>query len=346
VANLRKIKDNYYARIRVKINHQLTEKLIPLKTKNPAKAKRLLKQINEQENLARQGILVPEKIIVQDPLALDDIIDEYLDYRNIQNISASTLSIDNLSLKALQDYLKGRDIRYLSKKDYLTFMQSMRKRYRNLNALNIRLRSLKTFLNWAVENDKLKELPFRIEQVSINKRRPRYFSDAELNSICEYIRKAGNIELLNRVILHVNTGLRLRELHTSHIEKNVIQIYRSKGGTERSIPVNPELANIYTFCKQGKYTDWTISKMFGKVLEELNLKRLPSGDKRTFHCLRHTFAVKTYHKEKDIYKVSKLLGHSKVTTTQIYADFDNAQLENDFRKSTEDTLAEVIDFFD
>ena len=346
MANLRKIKDNYYARIRVKINHQLTEKLIPLKTKNPAKAKRLLKQINEQENLARQGILVPEKIIVQDPLALDDIIDEYLDYRNIQNISASTLSIDNLSLKALQDYLKGRDIRYLSKKDYLTFMQSMRKRYRNLNALNIRLRSLKTFLNWAVENDKLKELPFRIEQVSINKRRPRYFSDAELNSICEYIRKAGNIELLNRVILHVNTGLRLRELHTSHIEKNVIQIYRSKGGTERSIPVNPELANIYTFCKQGKYTDWTISKMFGKVLEELNLKRLPSGDKRTFHCLRHTFAVKTYHKEKDIYKVSKLLGHSKVTTTQIYADFDNAQLENDFRKSTEDTLAEVIDFFD
>jgi len=130
--------------------------------------------------------------------------------------------------------------------------------------------------------------------------------------------------------VHVNTGMRLRELHTSFLSNNTIYIYKSKGGDERTIPISPEIAEIYTHCKQGKYIDGTLSKKFKKVLVDTGLYYLPSGDKRTFHCLRHTFAVKTYYDTKDIYRVSKLLGHIKVTTTQIYAEFDNVQLGSDF----------------
>jgi len=49
-----------------------------------------------------------------------------------------------------------------------------------------------------------------------------------------------------------------------------------------------------------------------------------------FHDLRHTFAVIRYLLTGNIYSVKKDLGHSSVTTTEIYADFKTSRLLTDF----------------
>ena len=49
-----------------------------------------------------------------------------------------------------------------------------------------------------------------------------------------------------------------------------------------------------------------------------------------FHDLRHTFAVIRYLLTGNIYSVKKDLGHSSVTTTEVYADFKTSRLLTDF----------------
>lgn len=84
---------------------------------------------------------------------------------------------------------------------------------------------------------------------------PRYFSNAEMKTIFEAINDKEVLSpklkdiLLVRVKLHLNTGMRLREIHNSYLNNGFIHIYKSKGGQERQIPVDPETAYYYEYCK-------------------------------------------------------------------------------------------------
>ena len=68
-------------------------------------------------------------------------------------------------------------------------------------------------------------------------------------------------------------------------------------------------------------------------MKELGYDKTPSGDRRCFHCLRHTFAIRKYIETGNIYHVCKLLGHFSVTMTEIYAEFDIEQIARDFGQS-------------
>ena len=48
----------------------------------------------------------------------------------------------------------------------------------------------------------------------------------------------------------------------------------------------------------------------------------------TFHCFRHTFATLQLANGTDIYTISKMLGHTKVETTQIYTKIVDQKKEN------------------
>ena len=69
-----------------------------------------------------------------------------------------------------------------------------------------------------------------------------------------------------------------------------------------------------------------LSKTFLKALREIDGEET----KFHFHCLRHTFAVRRYLQTRDIYQVKQEMGHSSVTTTEIYAKFSLRRLEMDF----------------
>ena len=83
---------------------------------------------------------------------------------------------------------------------------------------------------------------------------------------------------------------------------------------------------------KGTLNSWKghLSKVFLRAVLEID------GDKTKFHfhCLRHTFAVRRYLQTRDIYLVKQEMGHSSVTTTEIYAKFSLRRLEMDFPSLT------------
>ncbi len=289
-----------------------------------------MNKVNNRELLFKKGIISIDDITISDSPQIEIVISEFISFLEAKGSAAETISLYKLALDSLKGYLNGRELELLHKNDFIPLMNFLHRQYQNSNTFNMRQRSINAFLNWAVENEKIKRLPFRLKQVTVNKKRPKYFTDSEMTDILNIIQNDGNSELFARVQLHVRTGMRLNELDTSYLDNGFIQVYQSKGHNARTIPVDEETGRYYQICKDGKYLPKSISKMFLRVIRQLKLHNTPDGDKRCFHCLRHTYAVKTYFRTKDIYAVCKLLGHSSVKTTEIYASFDDQQLARDF----------------
>ena len=55
----------------------------------------------------------------------------------------------------------------------------------------------------------------------------------------------------------------------------------------------------------------------------------------SFHCARHTFAVLALNKGMPIESLSRMLGHTNITTTQIYAKITMQKLEEDMDRLAE-----------
>ncbi len=333
MAGLKRIKGKWYARIRFVENGKRKEKKYSLKTKQRAKAEKLLPNIEKREKLFKAGIISLDQIATNETPKNQPLVDEFIEYQQIKkHVCKKTVSLYNLALNALLEIFKDKNILRLNENDDLYFYKSMKSKYKNINTLNLRLRTCRTFFNWLVKKRKIKELPFEIKPFPVPKKKPKYFSNSEMETILNYLKKNKYDEVYARVYFHWKTGLRISEFHTSYIEKNILKTYApKKGGIEREIPIDKDTTFYFLWLKDnGKYTDETISKKFLASIRELGLYKTQSGGKRSFHNLRDSFATATYYKTRDIYEVSKLLGHTSIKTTLIYTGYNRSSLDQDF----------------
>ena len=81
----------------------------------------------------------------------------------------------------------------------------------------------------------------------------------------------------------------------------------------------------YGYGSRLKTPDDHISKMFKK-----SLRSIGASEDKHFHSLRHTFAVRRLIQGTSIYDLKLLMGHSSVTTTEVYSNMNLKRVSQDF----------------
>ena len=361
MASKRKRGRSWYARVFWYENGRKRETQIPLKTANEAVAMERLATVERHEIDIKKGFefifewMSDSSVVQLKRFELGDAIDTWMKKRNKDGIRPNSVQINQYSLRyfrqALGDRFPLEGIKY---QDIERYIDWLRKKGMKNTSINIHLRTVRTMLNYFSKIERLKKVPI-IEQLSVARPDPHYITENEfkrilsLNSLDDFYKRV--------FLFYMETGMRLREIDIATLNDNWIDISSdSKSHLTRSIPVNNQIASIFNELKRwlefgygSKINDYGdhLSKRFKK-----SLMLIDASKEKHFHSLRHTFAVRSLLQEVPIYEVQKLLGHSSVTTTEVYSNMNLKRVAQDFpslnRKSLVDnslvdnTLSEYV----
>jgi site-specific recombinase XerD len=256
--------------------------------------------------------------------------------------TATTIKRYKSSFASLKKYLKDTDIKlcdlnheFIS--EYYTYIKTTDKLQQN-SAANI-IKNLYRVINVAVKNNWLTKNPFK--DFSCNYVNPprQYLTESEIDML---VNKVFEIDRLTKVrdtfVFQIYTGLSFSDMEAFTIDnietgvdkKEWIVINRQKTGVRSAVPILPRAMAIlhkYNY----KLPVCSNQRMNGYLKEIADLCNI--NKPLTTHIARHTFATTiTLSHGVPIETVSKMLGHSDIKTTQIYAKVIDRKVAQDMQK--------------
>ena len=188
--------------------------------------------------------------------------------------------------------------------------------------------------------------PTRVPDASLGPRRPQRLPEApkreEIESIVDSLDGDGPLGLRNRALVELvySAGLRSAEavgldLGDVDFEQEHVRV-RGKGGKERVVPLGEEAAHVVArYLRDARpelargANDALFLSTRGRRLDTSTLRRLLPHP----HRLRHSFATHLLEGGADLRTIQELLGHSSLSTTQVYSHVDARRLRKVYDSS-------------
>ena len=196
-----------------------------------------------------------------------------------------------------------------------------------------RLASVRSFLRFTLGSARVPDAPFA-------PRKPRRLPDApkvaEIESLVEGLAGDGPLAERNRALVELiySCGLRSAEavaldLVDVDFEQESLHV-RGKGGKERVVPLGEVAAlavsryvrDARPALTERRACDALFLSTRGRRLDTSTLRRLVPNP----HRLRHSYATHLLEGGADLRTIQELLGHSSLSTTQIYSHVDSKRL--------------------
>lgn len=211
----------------------------------------------------------------------------------------------------------------------------------NENTASKSLRVLRTFVNISIRFGYLKSNPFKYTYIKKVDGKRDFLSIEELNNLNKYYGLCNSSNLIEKEVLRYflfacHTGLRysdLKALTADTIVNDSLHIRMHKTGFLVNIPLSKNAKKLIT---QNSFDEKTLFKVYcnkvtNKVLKKIGIS-IGLNKKLTCHVARHTFATVSISLGIPIEVVSKLLGHTSIRTTQVYAKIVDSVKEKEMKK--------------
>ncbi len=276
---------------------------------------------------------------------LEDFIREYLIYAK-GNKARQSYERDTFIIKNFLGYVKVKKLAAVTPSLLEAYKVHRREKGAKVATVNRELNTIKALFNKAAAWGALAKNPaLSVKKFREPKRQVRYLSKTEIRSLL----KAASARLGPIIETFLLTGLRRDELvhltwADADFKRKVLSVqakddWHPKDYEVRHIPMTPRLVRvlggrprnnsprIFTNAGGRPWNGIVLSRDFRLLVRSLGIK------KASIHTLRHTFASHLLMSGADLYTVQKLLGHSSIKTTEIYA-----HLAPDFLRAAMDRL--------
>lgn len=260
---------------------------------------------------------------------IEDIY-KYLEYTENNKIKTAL----NIEYQDITNYLK-----YLDNNNYET------------SSIIRKIVSIKLFHKYLSEEYKIKDVSSKIINPKLRRKLPNILTIEEVDNLLD-IKLNTPFDYRNKAMLELmySSGLRVSELvdlklNNIDLDNGYVRCL-GKGKKERIIPIG-EIAIEYlkkyineyrNSMKKGYYTENVFLNNHGKNITRQgffliikNIAKEKNIDKNiTPHMLRHSFATHLLNNGANLRTIQEMLGHSSITTTQIYTNVSNDIIKENY----------------
>lgn len=288
-----------------------------------------------------------------------ELLNRYHRYLLIEKgASGNTLEAYGRDLKRYLTFLEQKgisDARSVAPQTVVDFLVQIKSEGLSANSMNRALAALRGFYNYLLQERFLEESPLtHIELAKVWMRLPDTVSQEEMNRILSGPDNSTPSGLRDRAMLELlyATGLRVSELISLSMNSINWQVgflaVMGKGGKERVVPVGRtayDAVRRYVDEARPKFvrsktTEVLFLNRFGRAFTRQGLWKIIVGYAQKAglqknvhpHTFRHSFASHLLEGGADLRAVQVMLGHSDISTTQIYTHVTRERLKEIHRK--------------
>lgn len=285
------------------------------------------------------------------------LVDEYLNHLKVERgLSQNTIISYRLDLEQYLTFLRSNSIKKLTSitpAHLFSYMVYLEKKGYSPSSRSRKCASIKTFHKFLVKEDYLTSDP--TTSLSHPKKARKLPGVLTFEEVERLLNSPGSDEILtvrDRAMLELiySSGLRVSELISLEINDVDLEVgflrCRGKGSKERVVPIGSFAITAirnYLATARGRLSKNRRSKAlflnrfgnrltrqgFWKILKSHAKKAQIKRDVKP-HTLRHTFATHMLKGGADLRSVQEMLGHSDISTTQIYTEISRDHLREEY----------------